>query len=422
MAPVVAKGYIRYVVRPKSGLPTGTAIRNVALITFDRGETIATDQVDPHDPTQGVDPAKQALVTIDVTAPTSSVMPLPATMNSTQFTVNWSGTDVGAGIFGFDVFVSDNDGPYMPLVTGVADTSVVFQGEVGHHYAFYSVATDHVGNRQPTLSDPQATVTILPAPTISINDASVTEGNVTVGPSAVFVVSLSAPSTQQITVRFATAFGTAGSSDLFSTNGTLTFAPGVTALNLSILTKGETLDEDDETFVVNLTTPVNALITDSQGTATILDNDPVPNMSIGDVTVTEGDTGSVNAVFTVTLSTASGRTVTVEYATANNTATAGNDFTTTSGTLTFTAGQTSKTITVPVLGDTLDEVNETFFVNLVERSQRQPDRRARPGDDHRQRPVGSLAVDRRRDGDRREWRQRQRRVHRDAVGGQRRSK
>ena len=90
-----------------------------------------------------------------------------------------------------------------------------------------------------------------------------------------------------------------------------------------------------------------------------------PSLSIGDATVTEGNTGTTNAVFTVSLSTASSQTVTVRYATANGTATAGSDYTAVSGTLTFAPGQLTRTIAVPVLGDTVVEPNETFIVNLT---------------------------------------------------------
>src|SRR5205085_5449373 len=60
------KGFIGYTVRPKAGLPTGTEIRNVALISFDDQAVIATDQIDPQDASKGTDPARQALNTIDV--------------------------------------------------------------------------------------------------------------------------------------------------------------------------------------------------------------------------------------------------------------------------------------------------------------------------------------------------------------------
>ena len=82
------------------------------------------------------------------------------------------------------------------------------------------------------------------------------------------------------------------------------------------------------------------------------------------MTVTEGNTGTVNATFTVTLSAASTATVTVHYATADGTATAGSDYTAASGTVTIPAGQTSATITVAVNGDRLAEPTETFAVNL----------------------------------------------------------
>jgi thiol-disulfide isomerase/thioredoxin len=91
---------------------------------------------------------------------------------------------------------------------------------------------------------------------------------------------------------------------------------------------------------------------------------PLPSMSIGDVTVTEGNSGTRSATFTATLTAASGRPVTVAYATANGTAGAGSDYRVTSGTLTIPAGQTTGTITVPVNGDRVREANETFFVNL----------------------------------------------------------
>jgi methyl coenzyme M reductase subunit C len=91
---------------------------------------------------------------------------------------------------------------------------------------------------------------------------------------------------------------------------------------------------------------------------------PTPSLSINDVSLTEGNAGTTNFTFTVSLSQASGQPVLVQYATADGTATAGSDYTATSGTLTIPAGQTSGTIVVSVNGDTDVEPNETFFVNL----------------------------------------------------------
>ena len=203
-------------------------------------------------------------------------------------------------------------------------------------------------------------------PTLSINNVSVTEGN-TGTVNAVFTVTLSASSAQTVTVNFATADGTAtAGSDYVAASGTLTFNPGDTSKTLTVLVNGDTVVEPDETFFVNLSAPTNATIAVSQGVGTILNDDvaPTPTLSINNVSVTEGNTGTVNAVFTVTLSASSAQTVTVAFATANGTATAGSDYQAVSGTLTFIAGETSKTITVRVRGDTVVEPDETFFVNL----------------------------------------------------------
>ncbi len=226
------------------------------------------------------------------------------------------------------------------------------------------------GATNATIADTQgvATITnddITPGlPQLSINDVTKTEGD-SGTTNATFTVKLSAASTQTITVNFATANGTAiAGSDYTSKSGTLTFTPGQTSKTVSVAIKGDTLNEDNETFKVILSNAINAAIADNEGIATITDNDPIPSFNIGDVTLTEGNSGTTNAVFTVSLSAASGKTTTVNFATANGTAIAGSDYTATSGTLTFNPGETSKTISVAVIGDTLQESNETFAVNL----------------------------------------------------------
>jgi hypothetical protein len=145
------QGYFSYLVRPDAGLATGTAIRNVARIQFDFGEIIDTNQVAPHDPAQGTDANKEALVTIEAGTPSSSVQPLPTTSPAT-FTVTWSGTDDanGSGVASYDVYVSDNSGPFTLWRDAVTATSAPFTGQAGHAYDFFSVATDNVGHRQPT--------------------------------------------------------------------------------------------------------------------------------------------------------------------------------------------------------------------------------------------------------------------------------
>lgn len=201
-------------------------------------------------------------------------------------------------------------------------------------------------------------------PGISINDVAVTEGN-SGTTDAIFTVSLSAVSSSTVTVNFATADGTAtAGSDYQSRTGTLSFAPGETSKTITVAVNGDTTFESNETFFVNLSSAANASITDNQGVGTINNDDSPPTLSINDVAVTEGNSGTTSATFTATLSAPSALAVTVKYDTADGTATAGSDYQSSTGTLTFAPGETSKTVSVTVNGDTAFEPDETFFVNL----------------------------------------------------------
>jgi VCBS repeat-containing protein len=204
-----------------------------------------------------------------------------------------------------------------------------------------------------------------PPPTISVGDATIAEGN-SGTTNLVFTVTLSAAATNVVTVNYATANVTATSGvDYTATTGTLTFAVGETSKTISVPITGDTVDEPNETFELNLSAPVNATLADSQATGTITDDDAAPTISITPTTtVTEGDSGTVNATLTVTLSNASSQSVTVAYTTQNGTAVAPGDYTTTSGTLTFAPGETSKTITVPIAVDNATESSENFKVVL----------------------------------------------------------
>ena len=209
----------------------------------------------------------------------------------------------------------------------------------------------------------QGTITNDDLPTLAINDVTVTEGNAGTT-SATFSVTLSPAATETVTVAFATANGTASAgSDYVAGSSTLTFNAGETVKAVTVTVNGDTMPEANEAFFVNLSAPSGATLADTQGLGTIT-NDDLPTLSINDVTVLEGPSGTANATFNVTLSPAATETVTVAFATADGTATAGSDYVAGSGTLTFTAGQTVKTVVVTVNGDTASEANEMFFVNL----------------------------------------------------------
>src|SRR5581483_8422445 len=201
-------------------------------------------------------------------------------------------------------------------------------------------------------------------PSLSIAGATVTEGNAgTV--TATFPVTLSAPSSTPVTVDYTTVDGSATApADYDATSGALTFAPGQITKQISVLVEGDTAIEGNETFTVNLSSPANATLSGTGVAIGTITDDDQPAVSIGNVTANEGNSGTTSFTFAVTLSAPSANTVTVDYATFDGSATAPGDYAATSGTLTFSPGQTAKQIVVAVTGDTTVETSETFTVNL----------------------------------------------------------
>jgi hypothetical protein len=201
---------------------------------------------------------------------------------------------------------------------------------------------------------------------IVIADTSVLEG--TGGTTtAVFTVTLAPAGSQPVTVDYATVDGTAvAPADYTATNGTLTFAPGETEKTISVPIVADDVDELDETFFVHLSNASGATILIGTAVGTIIDDDGLPTLGINDMSLTERNSGVQQMVFTVTLSPASPDTVTVAYTTVNGTAVAPADYSATSGTLTFSPGQTSQPISVPIFGDIIDEgASEQFTVQLA---------------------------------------------------------
>ena len=200
-------------------------------------------------------------------------------------------------------------------------------------------------------------------PVVSIGDASVTEGH-TGTQSASLTVTLSTASSQPITVSYSTANGSAAAgSDYQSASGAVTFNAGQTSKTIAVPVNGDRAGELNETFLVNLGLAAgNAVLGDAQGVGTIVDDEP--RVSINSVTKSEGNSGTTPFVFTVSLSPAPSAPVSLNFATANGSAKSSEDYTATSGTLSFAAGQTSKTITVAVKGDRTFEWQEVFYVNL----------------------------------------------------------
>ena len=138
-------GFVSYIVSPKAELQTNDSIRAIAEIQFDLGEVIATNQVEPHDPSQGIDPAKECLLTIDKSAPISYGVSVSTAENGDSV-VTWSAEDEGTGVVVYDVFFSKDGGDYKLWLDDVVETSAIFPVVTTGDYSFYFVAYDGVGH------------------------------------------------------------------------------------------------------------------------------------------------------------------------------------------------------------------------------------------------------------------------------------
>lgn len=204
-----------------------------------------------------------------------------------------------------------------------------------------------------------------PDPSVSVDDVSIVEGAAGTA-SATFTVSLSAAAGRETAVDVATSDATAiAGTDYTSTSSTLTFAAGETSQNFTVAVAGDLVFEGDETFAVALSSPVNADLGDAAGLGTITDDDITPGLSVDDVSIVEGSSGTATATFTVSLSNPSAFVSSVDWSTVDGSATAGVDYVAGTGAVSFAVGQTSRTFGVTVQGDGIDEADETFTVVLA---------------------------------------------------------
>jgi len=161
-------GWVEFTIDPLEGLPTGTELANVAYVEFDFAGDIYDHPAPKKDP--DVEPAEPApwINTIDAGIPddASQVEPLPAATIQTSFDVNWTGEDEsgGSGIATYDIYVSIDDGPFALWHESTTETSDTYTGEIDHTYAFYSIATDNVGHREPAPPKPDAVTVVTSNP------------------------------------------------------------------------------------------------------------------------------------------------------------------------------------------------------------------------------------------------------------------
>ncbi|MFL6209710.1 MAG: LamG-like jellyroll fold domain-containing protein [Pyrinomonadaceae bacterium] len=270
------QGGILFTVKPKPGLATGTEVRNKARIVFDVNPFIDT---------------AEWLNTIDNTLPVSHVAALPARTNTQSFTLNWSGTDVGASVAAYTIYVSQNGGPFTPFLTNTTLTSATFTGNFGATYSFYSVASDLAGNVEQVKTAAEATTTLVAPPFVQFSAAaySVGEGDVraqvtvtrtgdTSGPAT---VDYKTTDTDTFTVNCAATQGTAfGRCDFATSLDTLTFAPGQTSKTFNVPIIDDAHVEGNETFQVGLSNATGASLgTPATATVTIVDNDTVAGVN-----------------------------------------------------------------------------------------------------------------------------------------------
>ncbi|MEO6182348.1 MAG: Calx-beta domain-containing protein, partial [Verrucomicrobiota bacterium] len=280
--------------------------------------------------------------------------PLPSGVAFGGATVSQGTFTIGSGfvLYNFGTLASNTTATatltVQPIIAGTLITNLAQVSATQPDYELENNAT--------------TTLTTVNVPTISIMDTSVGEGGI----NAIFSITLSAISSQTVSINYTTADDTTTADlDYFSTNGVVTFAPGETNKTVTVRIKEDSINESTEFFFVNLSGPVNVTIEQGQAVGTITDNDPLPAISIADASVAEGNSGTNNINFVVSLVPVSGQPVMINYVTSNGTAQAGSDYVSSTGTVIFSPGETNQIISIAVKSDSTNELNETFFVNLA---------------------------------------------------------
>jgi len=289
---------------------------------------------------------------------------------STAFTtsVNFTTTDGTATVADGDYASTSGTLSFLPGDT-TKNVDVTVNGDTKHETG-ETFTVDLSAAVNASIADNQGVGTITnddQVPDISVDDHVAAEGNNPATTTMTFNVTLSNPSDHIVTVDYATTDGTATTADgdYVAASGTVTFNPGQTAKTVDVTVNGDDTTEPDESLTLVLSNASNASILDGSGLGTITNDDPIPDVSIADQSITEGNAGTSTLTFNVTLSHASSDTVSVDYATTDGTATtADGDYVAASGTVTFNPGQTAKTVDAIVNGDLTHEADETFTVDL----------------------------------------------------------
>lgn len=296
---------------------------------------------------------------VDESAGTATLTVLLAPASAQTVTAAWT-TVNGTAVSGSDFVSSSGTVTFSAGQTARTIDITLTNDSVAESAETFTLSLSTPSNA--TIADGDATITLIdddPVPTISVQDEGVLEGSV-----LTFTVTLSNARDLPVSVQYSTATGSAGPGDFTSVSGTLLFAPGELTKTIPVPTSTDVLQEPEELFFLDLSGATGGTVTRPRATGTITDDDGAPSLVIGNANVVEGNAGVATASFLVTLAGSATQTVSVEYATADGTASAGSDYAATSGQLLFPAGTTTRTIEVPVIGDLTVEPGETFFLNL----------------------------------------------------------
>ena len=261
--------------------------------------------------------------------------------------------------------------------TGGTGTATDIEGATGSTYAPVAAdagATiavrvtfeDDGGTRETLLSAATETVAAAPeeveSPALGVLSAADAEASEEEDATLDFAVTLDPAADAAVTVDYATSDGTAtAGADYTGTSGTLTFLAGETAKTVSVPIIDDAVDDGGETLTLTLSQAAGANVGTAAATGIIRDDDS-NRLSVADAEASEEEDATLD--FAVTLDPAADAAVTVDYATSDGTATAGADYTGTSGTLTFLAGETAKTVSVPIIDDAVDDGGETLTLTL----------------------------------------------------------
>jgi uncharacterized repeat protein (TIGR01451 family) len=378
------KPTLTFTFRVNNGVAAGTVLTNTATLSADESDPVASNNT--------------ASRTTNVTSqPPSADVSVATSGGGSTFsvTVRNDGPNDAAGVTLNDVVPSGSTFADWTQTSGqlfncstpaaggtgsIVCTSNVFPGIEGKTVAAEFALTLNTAGQvtnsvtvSSTTSDPRPdnnSSSYPVAASLTIDDTSVLEGNSGTTP-AVFTVRLQpANATLTATVHYVTSGLSATEGvDFAASEGTLTFHAGETQKTITVQVFGDTINEGNELFAVDLSNAVNATIDRSHAIGTIVDDDqggpPIPVVTIASISVLEGNSGTTNAVFTAQLSFASVAVSRLRWQTQDGTATAGSDYIASSGEVVFQPGEVSKTFTVPIIGDTLFEPDETFNIVIT---------------------------------------------------------